>query len=83
MRGGAEIPRYIAQHSLDQLDPKSTVLGLALESYPGDSSDAHEASMRRHLAQFGLAGDLPKQRIGTLSGLRGRGRVDGRISGKK
>jgi ATPase subunit of ABC transporter with duplicated ATPase domains len=59
---------YIAQHSLDQLDPKSTVLGLALESYPGDSSDAHEASMRRHLAQFGLAGDLPKQRIGTLSG---------------
>ena len=40
-----------------------------IERYPGDQSNAHILSLRRHLASFGLGGEtLPKQRIYTMSG---------------
>jgi ATPase subunit of ABC transporter with duplicated ATPase domains len=40
-----------------------------MERYPGDSSNSHHLTLRRHLASFGLGGEiLPKQRIHTMSG---------------
>lgn len=68
MNRGARI-EYIAQHHLDELDGESTPLRLALERYPGNSSNTHELKMRQFLGQFGLGGDvLPHQTIKTLSG---------------
>lgn len=66
--GRAKI-EYLAQHQLEQLDPDGTPMQTMMERYPGDSSNAHHLTLRRHLASFGLGGEiLPKQRIHTMSG---------------
>lgn len=60
---------YLAQHQLEQLDPDGTPIQTMIERYPGDGSNDHIMSLRRHLANFGITGDvLPKQRIHTMSG---------------
>jgi len=66
--GRAKI-EYLAQHQFEDLDPDSTPIQTMIERYPGDQSNAHILSLRRHLASFGLGGEiLPKQRIYTMSG---------------
>eukprot|EP00559_Dactyliosolen_fragilissimus_P005911 CAMPEP_0184861498 /NCGR_PEP_ID=MMETSP0580-20130426/6172_1 /TAXON_ID=1118495 /ORGANISM="Dactyliosolen fragilissimus" /LENGTH=875 /DNA_ID=CAMNT_0027359019 /DNA_START=64 /DNA_END=2691 /DNA_ORIENTATION=+ len=66
--GRAKI-EYLAQHQLEQLDPDGTPLQTMIERYPGDRSNSHILLLRRHLANFGLGGEiLPKQRIHTMSG---------------
>ncbi len=66
--GRAKI-EYLAQHQLEQLDPDGTPMQTMIERYPGDKSNAHMLALRRHLANFGLGGEiLPKQRIHTMSG---------------
>ena len=60
---------YLAQHQLEDLDPDSTPIQTMIERYPGDQSNAHILSLRRHLASFGLGGEiLPRQSIYTMSG---------------
>lgn len=60
---------YLAQHQLEQLDPDSTPMQTMIERYPGDRSNNHILTLRRHLANFGISGEvLPKQRIHTMSG---------------
>lgn len=60
---------YLAQHQLEQLDPDSTPMQTMIERYPGDRSNDHILTLRRHLANFGISGEvLPKQRIHTMSG---------------
>ncbi len=60
---------YLAQHQFEELDPDSTPIQTMIERYPGDQSNQHILGLRRHLANFGLGGEiLPKQRIYTMSG---------------
>lgn len=66
--GRAKI-EYLAQHQLEQLDPDGTPMSTMIERYPGDKSNQHILTLRRHLANFGLGGEvLPGQRIHTMSG---------------
>jgi len=66
--GRAKI-EYLAQHQLEQLDPDGTPMQTMIDRYPDDRSNAHMLVLRRHLANFGLGGEiLPKQRISTMSG---------------
>ncbi len=66
--GRAKI-EYLAQHQLEQLDPDGTPMTTMIDRYPGDRSNAHILTLRRHLAAFGLGGEvLPGQRIHTMSG---------------
>ena len=68
INGRAKI-EYLAQHQFEDLDPDSTPIQTMIERFPGDQSNAHILSLRRHLANFGLGGEiLPKQRIYTMSG---------------
>mmetsp|Transcript_44859 Transcript_44859/g.53930 ORF Transcript_44859/g.53930 Transcript_44859/m.53930 type:complete len:617 (+) Transcript_44859:425-2275(+) len=60
---------YLAQHQLDQLDPTGTPLGTMMERFPGNGGQDHILQLRRHLAAFGLGGEvLPNQVIHTMSG---------------
>ncbi len=60
---------YLAQHQLEQLDPDGTPMQTMIDRYPGDRGNAHILKLRRHLASFGLGGEvLPGQQIHTMSG---------------
>lgn len=52
------------QHHVAQLDLTKTPLEYLSVLFPGNKPEA----IRAHLSQFGLAGDLALQKIGTLSG---------------
>jgi ATP-binding cassette subfamily F protein 3 len=52
------------QHHVAQLDLSVSPLDYLMRLFPGNKPD----TIRAHLSQFGLAGDLALQRIGTLSG---------------
>ena len=55
---------YFTQHHIDQLNLGLTPVAWLRELFPGTS----DADCRRHLARFGLMGELALLQIGHLSG---------------